>query len=102
MEPERRAHERLPYRTTVTIEHTDRTWSGFVLDCSEGGLFAVSYVPALAGERVRLWFQRPADSMMVEVMGKVSRRASRGPENGDPAGVGIQFARRLSMAMPCG
>ena len=101
MERERRAHARHPYHTTVTIEHAQRTWSGFVLDYSEGGLLVVSFVPAQAGDRVRLWFQRPSDSQMVEIEGEVSRQARADTGGGDLVGVGIRFVRRLSEALDC-
>ncbi len=101
MEQDRRVHERQPYRTTVTIEHAKRTWSGFVVDCSEGGLFAISYLPALAGEQVRLWFQRPRDSMMIVVEGEVIRRCRAEDGTGEPTGIGIRFGGDLSSAAIC-
>lgn len=101
MEQDRRAFERQPYRTTVTIEHADRTWSGFVVDCSEGGLFAISYLPAVVGDTIRLWFQRPHDSVMVVLEGEVSRRCRRQEDTGEPAGIGVQFASSLSSASAC-
>ncbi len=101
MERERRTHERQPYRTTLTIEHAKRTWSGFVENCSEGGLFAVSYLPAAAGDAVRVWFERPRDSMMVVLDGEVTRMSTRGVGSGEPMGVGIRFLNELSRAAIC-
>lgn len=101
MQRDRRAYQRQPYRTTVTIEHARRTWSGFVVDCSEGGLFAISYLPALVGDQVRVWFQRPRDSMMIVVEGEVVRQCSPEDGTGEPAGIGIRFGSELSAAAIC-
>jgi len=98
MENERREYPRLPYRTTVTIEHAKRTWSGFVVDCSERGLFAISFLPAVAGDPVRMWFERPRDSMMVVVEGEVVRLGKAPYGTGEPAGFGIRFGNELSEA----
>lgn len=101
MERERRTHERQPYRTTLTIEHSSRTWSGFVENCSEGGLYAISYIPAHTGDEVRVWFERPRDSMMVVLEGQVTRLSTRGVGAGEPMGVGIRFLRELTHAAIC-
>jgi len=77
----------------ATLEQHKRTWSGFVRDYSEGGLFVTCHAPATLGERVVVWLQRPSDAAVVEIRAIVRRIVQQGESSQRRA---LEFERGLS------
>lgn len=96
MPDNRREHDRSACSILVTMEHGGRSWSGFASNISEGGAYIVSYVPAIVGDEIKLWLDRPQDGRTVSLEGEVRHMTSSRSSNS--RGVGIQFSDLLAHA----
>ena len=95
---ERRVHPRFPCQIPVLILSDDFAWPGMIIDCSEGGAFITATLQPGVGGTLGFRFERPADSVLVEVEGVVRR--IEGADDALPGrqGFGVQFTSLLSEA----
>jgi uncharacterized protein (TIGR02266 family) len=91
----KRAHERSPFATEVTLQGETNFYVGFSENISEGGLFVGSWAPRAIGERFLVTFQLPGDPApvrcMVEVAWVNEFREGQGRTDDAVPGMGLRF-----------
>ena len=89
-----RQHARSPVELPISISDAANRVEGHIEfntgDLSVGGAFIRSDLLFEVGEELQLDFAMP-DGRMVRARGKVVRVARDAPDEGQPAGMGIQF-----------
>lgn len=86
--PYRRASERVPVETEVSLHSESQIFVGLSGDISQGGIFVSTYKNLPIGTQVHIKFSLPLGE--IEAVGTV-RWTRPATEGGEPPGVGISF-----------
>lgn len=88
---ERRAHQRLPLKASVTWNSETNFYTGFTDDISEGGIFVATYSVASRGAQIMLEFTLPDDKERICVLAEVRWLREYNPASDVNPGMGLEF-----------
>jgi len=76
----------------------DDTWSGTILNYSEGGVYVAATKGVAIGTKLRLRFRRPVSGRVADIEGTVRRIVELGDHEEPEPGFSVQFVELLSAA----
>lgn len=95
---DRRKHTRKPCLVKVILRTDGETWSGTILNYSEGGAYIATNRAIDTETKLRLRFRRPVSGRVADMEGIVRRIVALGDAVEPEPGISIQFVELLSTA----